>query len=35
MAYRESLRQLSETIWELPAASKEGMRVPARVILDI
>ena len=31
MAYRESLRQLSETIWELPAGSKEGMRVPARV----
>jgi hypothetical protein len=31
MVYRENLRQLSETIWELPAGSEEGIRVPAGV----
>src|SRR5215217_1364164 len=28
----DSLEKTSETIWELPASYKEGMRVPARII---
>jgi tRNA-splicing ligase RtcB (3'-phosphate/5'-hydroxy nucleic acid ligase) len=28
------LRRVAETIWELPATAREGMRVPARVFAD-
>ncbi len=28
----DSLQKISDTIWELPATYKEGMRVPARII---
>jgi len=32
MAIIESLQKVSDTVWELPATHKEGMRVPARII---
>src|ERR1043166_6258764 len=32
MAIIDSLQKLSDTIWELPATYKEGMRVPARIV---
>jgi len=28
----ESIKQISETVWELPTSYKKGMRVPARII---
>ena len=28
----DSLQKISDTIWELPATYKQGMRVPARII---
>ena len=28
------LRQLDETLWEIPASERPGMRVPARVFAD-
>src|SRR4029450_8888807 len=28
----DSLQKISDTIWELPASYKQGMRVPARII---
>lgn len=28
------LRQLDETLWEIPGAAREDMRVPARVFAD-
>jgi tRNA-splicing ligase RtcB (3'-phosphate/5'-hydroxy nucleic acid ligase) len=31
MAIPEAVRQLSETVWELPLSYKAGMRVPARI----
>ena len=30
MAIIDSLQKISDTIWELPATYKQGMRVPAR-----
>ena len=32
MAIIDSLQKISDTVWELPATYKEGMRVPARII---
>jgi tRNA-splicing ligase RtcB (3'-phosphate/5'-hydroxy nucleic acid ligase) len=32
MAIIDNLQKISDTIWELPASYKQGMRVPARVI---
>src|SRR5438094_8073061 len=32
MAIIDSLKKVSDTIWELPATYREGMRVPARLI---
>ena len=32
MAIIDKLQKISDTIWELPASYKEGMRVPARII---
>src|SRR5258707_4208318 len=32
MAIIDSLQKISETVWELPATYKQGMRVPARII---
>src|SRR6266566_5657293 len=32
MAIIDNLDKISETIWELPATYKKGMRVPARII---
>src|SRR5438876_8317343 len=32
MAIIDSLKKISDTVWELPATYKEGMRVPARII---
>jgi tRNA-splicing ligase RtcB (3'-phosphate/5'-hydroxy nucleic acid ligase) len=32
MAIIDNLRKVSNTVWELPASYKEGMRVPARII---
>src|SRR5215813_8437070 len=32
MAIIDSLRKVSDTVWELPAAYKDGMRVPARIV---
>ena len=32
MAFIDNLQEISDTIWELPASYKEGMRVPARII---
>ena len=31
MAIKEFLKQISDTIWEIPISYKEGMRVPARI----
>lgn len=31
MATKKDFRKISETVWEIPAAYKEGMRVPARI----
>src|SRR4029453_11496050 len=28
----DSLQKISDTVWELPATYKQGMRVPARII---
>src|SRR6267154_445054 len=32
MAIIDKLQKISDTVWELPATYKEGMRVPARII---
>src|SRR5207249_6156002 len=32
MGIIDKVRKVSETVWELPATYKEGMRVPARII---
>jgi tRNA-splicing ligase RtcB len=32
MAIIDSLKKISDTVWELPATYKEGMRVPSRII---
>ncbi|PYI63168.1 MAG: RNA-splicing ligase RtcB, partial [Verrucomicrobia bacterium] len=32
MAIIDQLQKISDTVWELPAAYKDGMRVPARII---
>ncbi len=32
MAIIDNLKKISDTVWELPATYKEGMRVPARII---
>src|SRR5438309_2709089 len=32
MAIIENLKKISDTVWELPASYKEGMRVPARIV---
>src|SRR2546430_17175044 len=32
MAIIDNLQKISDTVWELPASYKEGMRVPARII---
>jgi len=32
MAIIDSLEKISDTVWELPASYKQGMRVPARII---
>src|SRR2546427_5808062 len=32
MAIIDNLQRISETVWELPATYKEGMRVPVRII---
>jgi len=32
MAIIENLQKISDTVWELPATYKQGMRVPARII---
>src|SRR5216117_3789212 len=32
MAIIDNLRKVSDTVWELPATYKHGMRVPARII---
>src|SRR5437773_12412865 len=32
MATIDNLKKISDTIWELPATYKEGMRVPARIV---
>jgi tRNA-splicing ligase RtcB len=32
MAVIDSLQKISDTVWELPATYKEGMRVPARIV---
>src|SRR5439155_21576 len=32
MAIIDNLRKVSDTVWELPATYKQGMRVPARII---
>jgi len=32
MAIIDNLRKVSDTVWELPATYKDGMRVPARII---
>ena len=32
MPIMDSVQKISDTIWELPATYKQGMRVPARVI---
>jgi tRNA-splicing ligase RtcB len=31
MAYIQSLKKISDSVWELPVAYKQGMRVPARI----
>jgi len=32
MAFIDNLQKISDTVWELPATYKEGMRVLARII---
>src|SRR5256714_4860621 len=32
MAVSEQLKKISDSVWELPASYKQGMRVPARII---
>src|SRR2546421_10801859 len=32
MAITDTLQKISDTVWELPATYKEGMRVPARIV---
>src|SRR2546423_14747101 len=32
MAIIDSLQKISDTVWELPATYKQGMRVPARIV---
>src|SRR5256886_16912767 len=32
MAITHEIKKISETVWELPATYKQGMRVPARII---
>src|SRR5438046_10210783 len=32
MAVIDNLQKISDTVWELPATYKDGMRVPARII---
>jgi len=32
MVIIENLQKISDTVWELPATYKQGMRVPARII---
>src|SRR5207302_728159 len=32
MAIIDNLQKISDTVWELPATYKQGMRVPARII---
>src|SRR5438445_12837863 len=32
MAIIDTLQKISDTVWELPASHKEGMRAPARII---
>ena len=32
MAIIDYLQKMSDTVWELPATYKQGMRVPARII---
>jgi tRNA-splicing ligase RtcB len=32
MAFIDTLQKISDTVWELPASYKEGMRAPARII---
>src|SRR4030095_5223404 len=32
MTIIDNLRKVSDTVWELPATYKEGMRVPARIV---
>jgi tRNA-splicing ligase RtcB (3'-phosphate/5'-hydroxy nucleic acid ligase) len=32
MAIIENLQKISDTVWELPATYKQGMRVPARIV---
>src|SRR5947208_3886999 len=32
MAINDTVQKISDTVWELPATYKEGMRVPARII---
>src|SRR5436189_5188519 len=32
MAIIDNLQKISDTVWELPASYKQGMRVPARII---
>src|SRR6476646_4461735 len=32
MAFIDNLQKISDTVWELPASYKQGMRVPARII---
>jgi len=32
MAIIDSLQKISDTVWELPASYKEGMRVPGRIV---
>ena len=32
MAIIDNLQKISNTVWELPATYKQGMRVPARII---
>src|SRR5438105_7904919 len=32
MAIIDSLKKISDTVWELPASYRENMRVPARII---
>jgi len=33
MAIIDNLEKISDTVWELPPNYKDGMRVPARIIV--